>query len=194
MWGDNCSAQNKNWQYFFYMAYLIRTGRFTDVDLKFLLKDHSWMRPDGVFGHINNQLRQATVETPLEYLSIVHAAGAVGNFMEQTDFIDMSSVLNGLFTQRKTDVSGAPLDNITTYAWYRFTKTDAREVVMMLKKSTDITALWTVVSIKKVKGQVENPLEECDRPYCVLNEEQQWTGKKQIIKYEIFTKLIWYRC
>ena len=99
------------------------------------------MRPDGVFGHINNQLRQATVETPLGYLPIVHAAGAVGNFMEQTDFIDMFSVLNGLFMQRKTDVSGAPLDNITTYAWYRFTKTDAGELVMMLKKSTDITAV-----------------------------------------------------
>lgn len=178
MWGDNCSAQNKNWQYFFYMAYLVRTGRCNDIDLKFLLKGHSWMRPDGVFGHINNKLKQATIEIPLEYLPIVEAAGAVGNFMEQTDFIDMSNILNGLFTQQKTDITSAALDNITTYAWYRFTKTDSGEVVMCLKKTTDVNDLWIVVAIEKFKGQVENPIEESDRPYCVLNEDQEWIGMK----------------
>ena len=74
----------------------------------------------------------------------------------------MSYILNGLFTQQKTDVFGVSLDKITTYAWYRFTKTDSGEVVMMLKKSTDVNDLWTVVAIEKLKDQVENTLEECD--------------------------------
>lgn len=119
-WGDNCSAQNKNWLFFFFVAFQIYQGQYDDIDLKFLLKGHSWMRADGVFGHINNKARQATVELPREYINIVNEAGSVATYMNQEEFVDMSAMLHGLFTQRKTDVTNTPLDNITTYAWYRY--------------------------------------------------------------------------
>lgn len=27
LWSDNCTAQNKNWMYFFFMAWLVKTGK-----------------------------------------------------------------------------------------------------------------------------------------------------------------------
>jgi hypothetical protein len=54
LWSDNCSAQNKNWLFFFFIAWLIYTDKYTMIDLKFLMKGHSFMRPDGVFGRINS--------------------------------------------------------------------------------------------------------------------------------------------
>ncbi len=99
------------------------------------------MQPDGVFGHINNQARPANIELPREYIAVVNVAGAVATYMEQSDFVDITTILNRLFTQRKTDVAGLPFDNITTYAWYRFTKSDAGEVMMLLKKTTNIDEL-----------------------------------------------------
>lgn len=148
------------------LTYIYLIDRFSNIDLKFLLKGHSWMRADGVFGHINTKVKSADVEFPTDYIRVVTEAGSVADYMEQDEFINLIPILRGLFTYRKTDVGDVCLDNITTYAWYRFTKTDAGEVVMMLKKTVISSEPWTIVAIEKRRGADHVEISDCPRPYC----------------------------
>lgn len=137
-----------------------------------------------MFGHINNKAKSADIEFPEEYIQVIQEAGSAVEYMTQEEFINFVPILRGLFTFRKTDVGNVRLDNITTYAWYRFTKTDAGEVVMMLKKTTVSNDPWIIVAIEKRRGQQHNQLSDCPRPYCDEYDDGTFEGKKREIKLD----------
>jgi len=140
------------------------------------------MRPDGVFGHINNKAKHTDVELPEDYLQVIAEAGSVGDFMQQDEFINYVTMFRGLFTYRKTDVVGTALVNITTYAWYRFSKTDAGEVVMLVKKTTEIIDPWIVVAIEKRKGAQHIPITDCRKAYGIEYEDNTFEYERRDIK------------
>lgn len=112
------------------------------IDLKFLLKGHSFMRPDGVFGRINTAAKDYTIEMPQEWFTPMAESGTSPHPLNSSDFIQFIPLVRGLFTIRRHDESGARTDKITTYAWYRFLKNDVGKVVMMVWKQIQENIPW----------------------------------------------------
>ena len=88
------------------------------VDLKFLCKGHSYMRPDGVFGRINTAAKTHDIEIPSEWFSVMMESGTKPTEMLPQEFLDMTIMLRGLFTICRFDEQNKRVDNITTYAWF----------------------------------------------------------------------------
>lgn len=168
LWSDNCSAQNKNWMFFFFIAWLIYTDRCKCIDLKFLLKGHSFMLPDSVFGRIQNSAKHFDIEVPSQWKEVMTDASTVPNEVLSAEFLDLVPLLRGIFTIRHADVDGGRIDKITTYAWYRFQKNETGEVLMMLRKEIKEDIAWKILKIEKLKGQVEHNIDDMNRPYCEL--------------------------
>lgn len=184
LWSDNCSAQNKNWLFFFFVGWLIYTGRCFMIDLKFLLKGHSFMRPDGVFGRINATAKGHDIELPHEWCDIIDDSGSHAIQIVPEDFIEMLPMLRGIFTIRKNDENGEKINTITTYAWYRFLKNDEGEVVMMLRSEINETIPWVTLNIQKKRGIVEHDIETLDKPYCTYADDDSLIPQKREIQLE----------
>ena len=93
MWSDNCSTQNKNWLFFFFIAWLVYSDRLRMVDLKFLLKGHSFMLPDSVFGRINTEAKGYNIEMPYEWLKPMLNSGAAATQVLPHKFIELLPLL-----------------------------------------------------------------------------------------------------
>ena len=153
------------------------------IDLKFLLKGHSFMRPDRVFRRINTAAKDCNIELPHEWFAPMMQLGTIPNVVAPADFIEFIPLFCGLFTIWHYDETGVQTDKITTYAWYRFLKNDAGKVVIMVHKEIQENIPWQTLNIQKKRGLIHHEVETLDRPYCVQN-ENSWEHVRREIQLE----------
>jgi hypothetical protein len=52
-WSDNCTSQNKHWNYFFEMCYLVLLGKLDRIELRFLKKGTTSMKYEVYAAKVN---------------------------------------------------------------------------------------------------------------------------------------------
>ena len=156
-------------------------NKFSIIDLKFLLKGHSFMHPDGTFGRIQNAAKTENVWVPTDYSNIILNSGASATEMKNEDFINIIPLVKGLFTTRKYDSNNEKLDKITTYAWFRFMKNEKSDVIMMVRKELNEDTPWRNVSIEKEKSRWIYDKNDLERLYC-RKINNNWVAQRREIK------------
>lgn len=74
VWSDRCRGQACNFPFFCTMMYLMSTGYFTKVELKFLFTGHSFSECDRCFASIEAKKKRATVFTPDDWCEVIGTA------------------------------------------------------------------------------------------------------------------------
>lgn len=99
---DSCAGQNKNWTVIRYAHYLVNVKkRFTEIQLTFPIRGHSYMECDKDFGAIN---QKHPAEVPKQWWNEFRSCRQKPSpytvvEMSQEMFVDISTYLKGLYVR-----------------------------------------------------------------------------------------------
>ncbi|GFR90005.1 U-box domain-containing protein 16 [Elysia marginata] len=95
MWGDNCTAQNKNWTFFSFLAAAVNSEDISaeKITFKYLETGHTFMAADSVHHSIERKLRKY-VRGWQEYVDTLGKAKCQTVSLESSDFKDWLDLSN----------------------------------------------------------------------------------------------------
>ena len=123
VWSDNAPGQFKECYLFFYLDYLVKTGQFLRVDLKFLLEGHSYSICDRRFGAIQQFFdKQERIEIPQQWAMKLKCS-PLKNIEVHWVTVDMimnyKSFLRMHYVPRSEDVNNEKLE-VRKVSWINF--------------------------------------------------------------------------
>lgn len=114
VWSDNAPGQFKQCFFFFYLDYLVKTGQFARVDLKFLLEGHSYSICDRRFGSIQQFFdKQERVEIPRQWAMKLKRSPLKNievHWVTMDMIMDYKSFLRMHYVSRSEDVNNEKLE------------------------------------------------------------------------------------
>ena len=123
LWADNCPAQFKENYLFFYCQYLVKTKRFSRVDLKFLLEGHTYAVCDRRFASIEAATKRfETIETPSDWIAKLNEQNITNLVMHEVSldiFKSFKTFLRNAYIARQKDVRGNKFA-VRKLAWLNF--------------------------------------------------------------------------
>ena len=142
LWADNCPAQFKENYLFFYLQYLVKTKRFSRVDLKFLLEGHTYAICDRRFASIEAATKRfETIETPTDWVAKLKEQN-ISNLVIQEVSLDIlksfKTFLRNAYVSRQKDVHGQKFA-VRRLAWLNFGIGEATDSIggLVAKKLED---------------------------------------------------------
>lgn len=137
---DNCIGQNKNNTIMKFFAWLCSTGNSEIIEVKFMIKGHTFFSPDSNFSHIKRKYRRSDAFS-LDHLAEIVRGSSKTNDAEVLDgncFFEYKKTLGKLFKD---------IPNITGYHHFYF---DA-SCPGIIKLKENVNSAWTKQNILKVK-------------------------------------------
>jgi len=139
---DNCIGQNKNNTIMKFFAWLCSTGYSQIIEIKFMIKGHTFFSPDSNFSHIKRKYRRSDAFS-LDHLAKIARGSSKTNDAEVLDgncFFEYTKTLGKLFKD---------IPNITNYHHFYF---DAScPGIIRLKEKENANSAWTEKNILKAK-------------------------------------------
>lgn len=137
---DNCIGQNKNNTIMKYFAWLCLIGDSQIIEVKFMIKGHTFFSPDSNFSLIKRKYRRSDAFS-LDHLANIIKGSSKTNDAEILDgkcFFEYNKTLGKLFKD---------IPNITGYHHFYFDA--SRPGIIKLKENVNST--WTEKNILKIK-------------------------------------------
>ena len=123
LWADNCPAQFKENYLFFYCNYLVKTNRFSRVDLKFLLAGHTYAICDRRFASIETATKRfETIETPADWVAKLNEQNITNLVVHEVSLDTIKSFktfLRNAYISRKEDIQKQKFE-VNKLAWLNF--------------------------------------------------------------------------
>lgn len=161
IWSDNCNGQNKNRMVLIAMIYLVASGKFAQIDQKFLVSGHTFLPCDRDFAQIERRKRLTKLYVPQNIEKMIKECCHKNPYsvvrMEENDFKDLHSLANEYINISKLNISQA--------SWVRVTKDNPFTV--FIRKSFNDMAPWEKCNVLKKGKELINfrseviPLLEC---------------------------------
>lgn len=109
VWSDNCIGQNKNKMMVFLWIYLTITGKYDEINQKFLVSGHSFLPCDRDFAQIEKRKRVEKCEVPKDLVKLMENATPNNPFVVTTlqpeDFFDFKQAADSYINTTKLNIS-----------------------------------------------------------------------------------------
>jgi hypothetical protein len=135
---DNCVGQNKNNTLMKFLAWLCITGKSQIIEVKFMIKGHTFFSPDSNFSHIKKKYRRSDAFSHEHLAEIVNKSSKTNRaeVLNSKHFFEYKDVLGKLFKD---------IPKITSYQHFQFNS--ANPGTIKLKES--IGSDWISYNILK---------------------------------------------
>lgn len=146
VWSDNCIGQNKDKMLVFHYIHLISTGKYDEINHKFLVSGHSFLSCDRDFAQIQKRKRVEKCQVPMDLVCLMAHATPNNPFivtmLQPDDFYDFKQASDKHIDTTKL--------NISRCNWIKIEKDDPG----VIKTRTMFNDLETWTSCKVLKKGV----------------------------------------
>lgn len=109
VWSDNCIGQNKNKMMVFLWIYLTITGKYDEINHKFLVSGHSFLSCDRDFAQIEKRKRVEKCQVPKDLVKLMENATPNNPFvvtiLQPEDFFDFKQAADSYINTTKLHIS-----------------------------------------------------------------------------------------
>lgn len=159
IWSDNCIGQNKNRMVLMALIYLVASGKFIQIEQKFLVTGHTYLPCDRDFAQIERRKRLTKLFVPSDIEKMIKETRHNNPFqvvqVQQEDFKDLQQVADEYINTTKINISKA--------CWIRISAENPTRI--QIKTSFSEVAPWQTYNVLK-KGKNLNNLQELSSLQC----------------------------
>jgi len=174
---DNCIGQNKNNTLMKFFSWVCLTGNAQIIEVKFMIKGHTFFAPDSNFSHIKRKYRRSDAFSIEHLAEIVRRSSKTNDakVLDSSYFFEYKETLSKLFKD---------IPKITNYHHFLF---DASSSPGTIKLRENISNNWTTHNIlKSTVLEAKEDAQNINFPICIppgLSDVKQLDLYEKVRKY-----------